>query len=183
MGGRRKVQEGGTHVYLWLICGDVWQKPTQYCKATILQFKINYLKKKKKKNTLPYLFTMQNSRSLHMINVFIFTTTWKKQGITSPFHRTRASLVAQMVKHQPAMRETRVWFLGWKIPWRRKWQSTPALLSGKSHGRRSLVGYSLWGHKESDMTEGLHFHFYFPQNRDLKYPGDLRRAHRRKHQL
>ena len=26
---------------------------------------------------------------------------------------------------------------------------------GKSHGRRSLVGYSLWGRKESDMTEGL----------------------------
>ena len=33
------------------------------------------------------------------------------------------------------------------------------LLPGKSHGRRSLVGYSLWGRKESDMTEWLHFHF------------------------
>ena len=32
----------------------------------------------------------------------------------------------------------------------RKWQSTPALLPGKSHGRRSLIGYSPWGHKESD---------------------------------
>jgi len=29
-----------------------------------------------------------------------------------------------------------------KIPWRRKWQSTPVLLPGKSHGQRSLVGYS-----------------------------------------
>ena len=29
----------------------------------------------------------------------------------------------------------------------------------KSHGGRSLVGYSPWGHKESDMTERLHFHF------------------------
>ena len=28
-----------------------------------------------------------------------------------------------------------------KIPWRRKWQSTPVLLPGKSHGQRSLVGY------------------------------------------
>ena len=27
-----------------------------------------------------------------------------------------------------------------KLPWRRKWQSTPALLPGKSHGRRSLLG-------------------------------------------
>ena len=44
-----------------------------------------------------------------------------------------------------------------KIPWRRKWQSTPGLLPGKSHGLRSLVGYSAWGRKESDMTEQLHF--------------------------
>ena len=46
-----------------------------------------------------------------------------------------------------------------KIPWRRKWHPTPVLLPGKSHGRRSLVGYSPWGRKESDMTERLHFHF------------------------
>ena len=38
-----------------------------------------------------------------------------------------------------------------------KWQSTPVLLPGKSHGRKSLVGYRLWGRKESDMTERLHF--------------------------
>ena len=43
--------------------------------------------------------------------------------------------------------------------WRRKWQPTPLLLPGKSHGRRSLVGYSPWGCEESDMTEQRHFHF------------------------
>jgi len=32
-------------------------------------------------------------------------------------------------------------------PWRRKWQPTPVFLSGKSHGQRSLVGYSAWGCK------------------------------------
>ena len=47
-----------------------------------------------------------------------------------------------------------------KIPWRRKWQSTPVILPGKSHGQRSLVGYSPWGRKELDMTELLHFHFH-----------------------
>uniref|UniRef100_A0AC11DZ86 Serine/threonine kinase 39 n=1 Tax=Ovis aries TaxID=9940 RepID=A0AC11DZ86_SHEEP len=47
-----------------------------------------------------------------------------------------------------------------KISWRRKWQPTPVFLSGKSHGRRSLVGYSTWGCKESDTTERLHFHFH-----------------------
>ena len=30
-------------------------------------------------------------------------------------------------------------------------------MPGKSHGRRSLIGYSPWGHKESDTTEPLHF--------------------------
>ena len=42
---------------------------------------------------------------------------------------------------------------------RRQWHPTPVLLPGKSHGRRSLVGYSPWGHQESDMTERLPFHF------------------------
>ena len=34
-----------------------------------------------------------------------------------------------------------------KIPWRRKWQPTPVFLPGKSHGQRSLVGFTPWGHK------------------------------------
>ena len=41
-----------------------------------------------------------------------------------------------------------------------QWQPTPVFLPGKSHGRRSLVGYSPWGHKESDTTERLHLHFH-----------------------
>ena len=45
-----------------------------------------------------------------------------------------------------------------KIPWRRKWQPTPVLLPGKSHGQRSLVGYSPWGCKELATTEWLHAH-------------------------
>ena len=39
--------------------------------------------------------------------------------------------------------------------WRRKWQPTPVFLPGDAHGQRSLVGYSSWGHKESDTTEQL----------------------------
>ena len=42
---------------------------------------------------------------------------------------------------------------------RRQWHPTPVLLPGKSHGWRSLVGYSPWGRKESDTTERPHFHF------------------------
>ena len=36
---------------------------------------------------------------------------------------------------------------------RRQWHSTPVILPGESHGRRSLVGCSPWGRKESNMTE------------------------------
>ena len=36
---------------------------------------------------------------------------------------------------------------------RRQCQPTPVLLPGKSHGLRSLVGYSPWGNEESDTTE------------------------------
>ena len=39
--------------------------------------------------------------------------------------------------------------------WRRTWQPTPVFLPGKFHGQRSLVGYSLWGHKESDPIEHI----------------------------
>ena len=40
-----------------------------------------------------------------------------------------------------------------KIPYSRKWQPPPVFLPGKSHGQRSLVGYSPWGRQESDPTE------------------------------
>ena len=40
----------------------------------------------------------------------------------------------------------------------RPWHPTPVLLPGKSHGWRSLVGWSPWGLEELDMTERLHFH-------------------------
>ena len=43
---------------------------------------------------------------------------------------------------------------------RKQGHPTLALLPGKSHGRRSLVGCSPWGCEESDTTERLHFHFY-----------------------
>ena len=42
---------------------------------------------------------------------------------------------------------------------RRQWNPTPVLLPRKSHGWRTLVGYSPWGCTESDMTERLHFYF------------------------
>ena len=66
--------------------------------------------------------------------------------------------MAQLVKNLPAMQETRGSIPGsGRSPGEGNWQPTPVLLPGESHGGRSLVGYSPWGHKESDTTEQLHF--------------------------
>ena len=58
------------------------------------------------------------------------------------------------VKHRECRRHKRCRFDPWvgKIPWRRKWQPTPVLLPGESHGRSNLVGYRPWDLKELDMT-------------------------------
>ena len=82
-----------------------------------------------------------------------------QQLIDVPQLTVCTSLEAQTVKHLPTMRETWVQSLVGKISWRRKWQPTPVFLPGKSPRWRSLVGYSPWGHKESDTTEWLHFLF------------------------
>ena len=59
------------------------------------------------------------------------------------------------VKNPPANRTCRIHLWVGKIPWRRKWPSTPVFLPGKFHGQRSLAGYSPWGRKELDLTERL----------------------------
>ena len=68
------------------------------------------------------------------------------------------SLVIQMVKNLPAMQETQVQSLVKKIPWRREWLPTPVFLPGKSHGQRSLAGYSRQSPQKLDMTEQLNMH-------------------------
>ena len=49
--------------------------------------------------------------------------------------------------------EMRVRSLGEEHPLEKGMGTTPVFLPGEFHGQRSLVGYSPWGHKESDMTE------------------------------
>ena len=65
-----------------------------------------------------------------------------------------------VVKNPPASANKRHWFdprVG-KIPRSRKWQPAPVFLPGKSHGQRSLAGYSPWGRKELDRTQRMHAH-------------------------
>ena len=78
-----------------------------------------------------------NGETMEIVGNFIFWT----------------SLVAQMVKRLSTTRETQVRSLVGKIPWRRKWQSTPVFLPGESQGRQSLVCSRLLGQAESDSTE------------------------------
>ena len=64
-----------------------------------------------------------------------------------------ASLVAQTVKHLPAMQETRVRFLGQEDPLEKEMAIHSSTLAWKIPWTRSLIGYSPWGRKESDFTE------------------------------
>ena len=55
--------------------------------------------------------------------------------------------------------EPRKYFVFYKLVLGRQWHPIPVLLPGKSHGRRSLVGCSPWGHQGLETTEQFHFHF------------------------
>ena len=75
-----------------------------------------------------------------------------------------------VVKHLPAKAGDMGLIPGWGIiPWWRKWQPTPVFLPGESHGQRSLVGYSPWGHKrighdlatKTTSSQYICIHVYF----------------------
>ena len=74
-----------------------------------------------------------------------------QEGNGYPLQCSWASLVAQLVKNPPAMRET---WLG-EIPWRREWLPTPAFWPGECHGL-----YSPWGHKSWTRLSDFHFHHF-----------------------
>ena len=67
--------------------------------------------------------------------------------------------MAQIVKRLPAMQETWVQSLGGEDPLEKEMATQSSILAWKIPWMRSLLGYSPWGHKESDMTERLHFIF------------------------
>ena len=78
------------------------------------------------------------------------------EGIDYPLQYSWASLVSQTAKNPPALWETWVQFLGLGKS-QGGGHGNPLHYSclQNPHGQRSLMGYSLWGHKESDMTEQL----------------------------
>ena len=80
-----------------------------------------------------------------------------------------ASLVAQTVKNLPAMQETWIQSLGWEDALEKEMATHSTFLPGKSHGQRSLAGYSPWGLQKSGMTEWL--------NQPTKGPGRIDTQH------
>ena len=76
----------------------------------------------------------------------------------APHSSTAAWEIPWMVKRLPAMQESRVQSLGHEDPLEKEMAPYSSFLPGESHGRRSMVGYSPWGCKESDTTQRLHSH-------------------------
>ena len=96
-----------------------------------------------------------------------FLKPYKYQVSTVNFHPLFLSLlscttlVAQTIKNLPANAEDPGSIPGSKIPWRRERLPTLVFLPGEFHEQGSLVGYSLRGHKISDMTERLMHNTFF----------------------
>ena len=76
------------------------------------------------------------------ISVKVYFTIW-----------AMASLVAQRVKHLPARQDMQVLSPGLKDSLEKGMATHSSIFAEEFHGQRSLVGYSPWGHKESDTTE------------------------------
>ena len=76
-------------------------------------------------------------------------------GISYPLQYSWASLVAQLVKNVPAMQETWVWSLGQKDPLEKETATHSHILAWR-------ISWTVWGHKELDMTEQFSHLLVFP---------------------
>ena len=103
-------------------------------------------------------------------SVYMTFLKWQKFQEFERISRIWASLVAQRVKHLPAMRETWVWSLGWEDPLGKD-MATPlqySCLENPMNGGAWWAIYRPWGHRESDMTERLHLKWQNYGNREHK---------------
>ena len=124
-------------------------------------FKIPKRRKKKKtihKITIAQLVknpsAMQERSWLHS---WVRKISWRRDRLSIPVF---LGFPGGSVGKESACSGRRSGFDPWvgKITSSRKWQPTPVFLPGEFHGQRSLTGYSLWGHKESDFNTHTHRH-------------------------
>ena len=80
-----------------------------------------------------------------------------------------ASLVVQRLKRLPAMWETWVQSLGQEDPLEKETATHSSILAWRIPWTEELGGLQAMGHKESDTTERLHFHFHFTPQLDQSY--------------
>ena len=112
-----------------------------------------------------------NMHILILVNDFIlYIIYWlsSTEGVQSClFYLPWASLVAQRIKHVPAMWEISVRSLGREDPVEKEMAIHSSILTWESHGQWSLVDSSPWGPKELDTTE--HFFFSYLLHLPLNY--------------
>ena len=90
------------------------------------------------------LFSMNGGSVLYLsLNILNIASWWGGTSCKEPICKCRRCKI----------RGFGAW--GRKIPWRGKWQPTPVFLPGESHGQKGLVGNSLRGCKESDISGHL----------------------------
>ena len=92
-------------------------------------------------------------------------TEWLNNN--SKYNMTRDFLMAQMVTNLPAMQETKLHPWTEKILWRKKWLLTQVFLLREPQEERNLVGYSPWGHNESDMNWATNTHTHTSQKYNI----------------
>ena len=103
---------------------------------------------------------------MHIFNVYIWTSldiyTGEDNGTPLQYSCLENPMEPGRLQSMGSLRVGHDWATSLSlftfVHWRRKWQPTPAFLPGESHGRRSLVGCSPWGHTASDTTEATQQH-------------------------
>ena len=118
--------------------------------SELISFRMDWLNLLAVQGTLKSLLQHQSSKAsiLHHSTFFIvqlshpYMTILKLKIILKKRERERRNFL-QCRRHRKCS------FDPWvgKFPWRRAWQPAPVFLPGESHGQRSLVGYSPWGHR------------------------------------
>ena len=108
---------------------------------------LNFDPKVKESFSVVFCVSVLLQHDLHAINVIILGVQYDELGFPGWHQWQESTCQCRRLKRRR--------FDPWvgKIPWSRKWLPTPVFLPGESHGQRSIVGYTPWGHKASDTTE------------------------------
>ena len=99
------------------------------------------------------LIQVQKYNEKHISHFSDYSCMNNLYNILGIFLKIRAIELLSTILYVVCLQCRRPRFDSWvgKIPWRRKWQPIPIFLPGKSHGQRSFLGYSPWGHKSQTL--------------------------------